>query len=135
MQGTGSIIGGLSTFCALMAGISIAVERVVEMIKGAIPALANAWPKHDAIRGGILQLLAASAGVVIASQMPNQIQSALPAGLGASGLHLAQYVVIGLMASGGSGAWNHALDTLGALKSKQETAASQARAAAPIPAK
>src|SRR5258708_14135772 len=99
MQGTGSIIGGLSTFCALMAGISIAVERVVEMIKGAIPALANAWPKHDAIRGGILQLLAASAGGGICSQMRNQIQSALPAGLGASGLHLAQYVVIGLMAS------------------------------------
>jgi hypothetical protein len=128
MQDTSSIIGSISTFAAMMAGISIAVERVVEMIKGAIPPLASAWPKHDEIRGGILQFIAAAAGTIIASLMPDQIRNSLPASLGV-GLHWAQYVVIGLMASGGSGAWNHALDILGALKSKQETAATANAAA------
>jgi hypothetical protein len=105
-----------------MAGLSIAVERVVEMIKGAIPGLARTWSKHDEMRASILQFTAAAVGALIASQMPEQIKSALPASLGVA-VHWPMYCVIGLMASGGSGAWNHALDILGAIKSKQESSA------------
>jgi hypothetical protein len=125
MADPSSIVGSLSTFAALMAGISIAVERVVEIIKGAVPPLANPWPKYDTVRGGILQLLAAASGTIIASQMPDQIRSATPGGLGAQ-LNWQVYAVIGLLSSGGSGAWNHILDILGALKTKQVALASQA---------
>jgi hypothetical protein len=126
------IIASLSTFAALMAGISVAVERVVEMIKGFIPGLANSWPKHDELRCGTIQLIASAAGMVIAAMMPAQVKSALPAGLN-MGVGYPMYVVIGLMSSGGSGAWNHLLDILGALKEKQETSASQAKAAIAVP--
>jgi hypothetical protein len=124
MADANSLIGSLSTFAALMAGISIAVERVVEIIKGAVPPLSNTWPKYDTVRAGILQLLAAASGAIIASQMPDQIRSATPGGLGAQ-LNWQVCVVIGLLSSGGSGAWNHVLDILGALKTKQMALASQ----------
>jgi len=62
MADASSVLGSVSLFAALMAGISVAVERVVEIIKGAVPRLAKAWPKNDEIRGGILQLIAAAAG-------------------------------------------------------------------------
>jgi hypothetical protein len=122
MADTSSIIGSLSAFTAAMAGLSIAVERVVEIIKGAIPVLARTWPKHDEVRASILQFTAAAVGAIIASQMPDQIKSALPANL-AGDVHWPMYWVIGLMSSGGAGAWNHALDILGAVKSRQEYSA------------
>jgi hypothetical protein len=117
------------TFASLMAGISIAVERVVEMLKGIIPPLANPWPKNDQVRAGILQLLAAAVGAVIVSQMPNQVKAAMPPGLNVS-LNWTTYAVLGLISSGGSAAWNHVLDILGALKKKQETLAGTVAAAA-----
>jgi len=110
-----------------MAGMSIAVERAVEMIKGAVPPLANAWAKNDQVRAGILQLIAAALGAGIASQMPDQVRNAMPPGL-AGPLHWPTYAVLGLIASGGSGAWNHVLDILAAVKTKQETLASLVQA-------
>ncbi|HEY6305551.1 MAG TPA: hypothetical protein VI488_03710 [Candidatus Angelobacter sp.] len=141
MADTSSLIGSLSTFAALMAGISIAVERVVEIIKGAVPPLSNTWPKYDNVRAGILQLMAAATGAIIASQMPDQIKNSMPSGLGGQ-LSWQVYVVLGLMVSGGSGAWNHVLDILAAVKTKQAALASQssmgfaptASAAAPMAA-
>jgi hypothetical protein len=122
MQETSSILGGLTTIVAMLAGISVAVERVVEVIKSAIPPLAKPWAKNDGYRAAIVQVIAAAAGAIIASQLPAQVRASLPFGLGAD-LNWTGYVVIGFMASGGSGAWNHVLDILSALKSKQETAA------------
>jgi hypothetical protein len=122
MQDTSSILAGLSTLAAMLAGISVAVERVVEVIKGAVPPLATPWAKNDRFRAAIVQTIAAAVGAVIASQIPEQVRSSLPFGLG-SGMGWTGYALIGLMASGGSGAWNHVLDILAALKSKQETAA------------
>jgi hypothetical protein len=103
-----------------MVGICFAVERAVEIIKGAIPQLSSDWGKYDQIRAAILQLLAAAVGAAIVSQMPDQVRSAMPPGL-AVPLHWPTYAVLGLMTSGGAGAWNHALDILAALKEKQET--------------
>jgi len=129
MTDVNSLLGSVMTFASLMAGISIAVERVVEMIKGAIPPLANPWAKNDQVRAGILQLLAAALGALIASLMPNQVKAAMPPGLNVS-LNWSTYAVLGLIASGGSAAWNHILDILGALKKKQETLASTVQAPA-----
>ena len=103
MTDINSLLGSMLTFASLMAGISIAVERAVEMIKGAVPPLANAWAKNDQMRAGIVQLIAAALGAGIASQMPDQVRNAMPPGL-AGPLHWPTYAALGLMASGGSGA-------------------------------
>ena len=130
MLDANSIAGNLTTFAAMMAGISVAVERVVEVAKNAIPRLANPWPKDDKVRVAILQLLAALAGAVIASQMPNQVKSALPGALGAQ-LSWQVYAVLGLTASGGAAGWNNLLDILGAFKTQQETSAAAPQSGSP----
>jgi hypothetical protein len=118
MTDANSLFGTLMTFASLMAGISIAVERVVEMIKGAIPALNNPWKTNDQVRAAIVQLIAAAVGAVIAALMPAQVKAALPQGINAS-LTWSMYAVLGLIASGGSGAWNHILDILAAIKTQK----------------
>jgi len=127
MTDTNSLLGSLMTFASLMAGISIAVERVVEMIKGAIPPLASPWKKNDQLRAAIVQLIAASVGAVIASMLPNQVKAALPSGMSAS-LTWSTYAVLGLIASGGSGAWNQVLAILTAVKTQKTNLANLVQA-------
>lgn len=105
----------ISTLVALLAAISVAVERVVELIKGSIPALASTWQKAEAIRRALIQLLAVVAGAAIASQMPTQLASAT-----GSQPDWKVDALIGLLASGGSGLWNHALDIVRATKVTKE---------------
>lgn len=124
MQDTNSILAGLSTLAAMLAGISVAVERVVAVIKGAVPPLTKTWPKYDEFRAALLKLIAAVAGAVLASQMPQTVRNSLPFGLGGE-LNWVACAVIGLVASGGSGAWTQVLDILSALKQKQQAVAAQ----------
>jgi CHAP domain/Putative peptidoglycan binding domain len=131
MGTVGSLIGGMPAFIALMAGISVAVERIVEMLKGAVPLLATKWAAHDEIRAGILQLIATLCGALMAGQMPEQVKNALPAGWASNDLHWPAYALMGLLSCAGSGAWNHLLDILGAVKTKQEAASIVAEANLP----
>jgi hypothetical protein len=124
----GTMLANLSNFAALMLAISMGVERVVEVVKGAVPVLANAWKKHDEVRCSIIQLLSIVAGTVIASQMPAQINGSLPVQLQGP-VTMKSSILIGLICSGGSSVWNHVIDILGALKVKQETSAKVAQAA------
>jgi hypothetical protein len=112
-----TMLNGVSTFVAFVAGISIAVERLVEVIKGAIPVLANPWSAHESLRRTLLQVLAVVVGAGIASQMQSQLAGAL--GSPASG-GWGMYLMVGVMASGGSGLWNHALDIVRAIKVDKE---------------
>jgi hypothetical protein len=101
----------LSKYISLLAGISVAAERLVEIIKGLIPWLAkeNPDPDTELRRKAMLQALAAIAGIVtvlIASTIPELGLPKSPAAL----------VVLGLLSSGGSGLWNAVLDYLKAIK-------------------
>src|SRR5580693_8871879 len=100
----------LQALLALLVTLSVSVERVVEMLKGIIPKLADKWPTGDNIRCAILQLIAASVGFCIAWQAHIKIDSFpnLP--------DLATWILLGLLSSGGSGVWNHALDIVQAVK-------------------
>ena len=126
----------LTAFFTLMAAMSIATERVVEIIKGIIPSLAatDPDPNKERRRHMILQVLAAVAGMGVAAVGHTQVSTALGGlldtkgdvwsftNLGEMGL---KYGLVGVMASGGSAMWNHALDIVGALKTGQELKAGQ----------
>jgi expansin (peptidoglycan-binding protein) len=92
-----------SIVTALVA-LSIASERLVEMIKSLVPYLNEKQmdPMKEARRKAALQLLAAVAGVVTAFMAQPALDASIPTGwqtpLG--------MVVLGLFASGGSGFWN-----------------------------
>ncbi len=112
----------LTTFLTLMVAISVAVERIVEIIKGIAPPLSKPWSgRWEFFRFAILHILAAVAGASIACAAHDQISTALPMFSFANHVQ-AGYVVIGLMASGGSAMWNHALDIVQAMKIKRVSA-------------
>jgi hypothetical protein len=114
----------LTSVVSLLAALSIASERLVEIIKGLIPSLdqKSTDPKTETQRRAKLQSLALFAGIVTAfiarQAFPDAIH--VPRGL------LSQIFVtvgIGLLASGGSGFWNSILDYVnGAKDLKQKEA-------------
>ena len=109
------VIDKISTFVALMAAISVAVERVVELLKGSIPVLASTWRKAEGLRRALIQLLAVAAGALIAAQMPSQLASAI-----GTQPDWKVDLLVGLIASGGSGLWNYTLDIVRATKVNKE---------------
>ncbi len=123
----------LTAFAGIMVAISMAVERCVEILKGIVPALAtaNPDPKKDGRRAAVLQVLAVIFGTIIAELSTSQVKGVVPVFSSAfEGWErtLGTCVLLGFMASGGSGFWNHVLDLVGALKIQQEQAAEQAQA-------
>jgi drug/metabolite transporter (DMT)-like permease len=118
----------LTKYVSLLAAISIAAERLVEIVKGLCPWLAKPKddPRMELRRKAALQILAAIAGTVTA-YLASQIEdSPVPDSWGA-------FVVLGVMSSGGSGLWNALLGYLKAIKDikqDQVTATRQALAAA-----
>lgn len=122
-----------STFLATMVALSVAVERIVEILKqtlGSLPVfrllfMPRATPAAENLRCACVHLLSATIGGLVA---------------GFSGIDILptphhnrylSYAVAGLLSSGGSAFWNHALDIIQATKvQKEETAkAMTARAA------
>jgi len=97
----------------LVAGVSIAVERVTEILKQMIPGLADerSNPRIENLRRAGVQILACTVGTFIAWQGHLQLASHEGA---------VAYVLIGAMSSGGSAFWNHALDVVRATKLTKE---------------
>jgi undecaprenyl pyrophosphate phosphatase UppP len=115
----------ISNIVSLLAALSVATERLVEIIKGAIPWLNN-QNKNSTIeswRQVALHVLAAVSGFVSAWMAGSTVSGVIPA----SWNHLGGYIVIGLLVSGGSGFWNSILSYAKASKDIQEgkTPASQ----------
>ncbi len=111
----------MSSALTLVLAVSVAVERVTEILKQMFPGLATelANETSENRRRAALQLLAAAVGTVIA--WFGGLQLGTHAGPSA-------WVLIGLMSSGGSAFWNHALDALRAMKVTQEATAAAAQA-------
>lgn len=127
----------LSTLCGEMAALSVAVERVVEIFK----QMCGTWPVvkllftpqtsrgRENVRCGCIYLLSGTIGAVVAANTP--IASQL---LPNTNKYFAD-VISGLLASGGSSFWNHALDFIQAAKvAKEQTAVAlvSANVAAPV---
>lgn len=115
----------IQAIVGLLLAVSIASERLVEIVKGVVPWLNEA--KDDPIlegrRKSALQILAVTAGVLtafLASPILAKSLSGIPD-------HGFAVLLIGLLASGGSAFWNAILSYLLQVKNlkKQEVKASQ----------
>jgi hypothetical protein len=112
----------ISTSITMIIAVSLAVERVTEILKQMVPWLATELTDEgkERRRRAALQLLAAAIGTLIA--FVGNLKLGSQTGPGTD-------VLVGLMASGGSGFWNHALDAVRALKINTEAAATEKQAA------
>ena len=111
----------LSAVVGLLAALSVASERLVEIIKGIFPSLDQTKTDagQESRRKLTLHGLAILAGIATAfassSAFPDAVKNLLPQGL--TGIqHWTGTVVLGFLASGGSGFWNSILDYVNKLK-------------------
>jgi hypothetical protein len=120
----------LTSFIALILAVSIAAERMVEVVKGWFPSLwlfkANADPVQEARRSAWIQCLAGMCGVIIAAAAKIDVFADIQVRSGWNPQsHVALYraaswSITGILASGGSAFWNHTLDLIKAAKVQQE---------------
>lgn len=96
----------LTTVISLLVALSIASERLVDIIKGVIPWLnqPRVRPADEGWRKAALQLLAVFAGITTAWLS----SAAIPKGVGIPD-DWTGTLALGLLASGGSGFWNSIL--------------------------
>lgn len=94
----------LASFVALLAALSVASERLVEIVKGTVPWLNEQRrdTKQEGRRMATLQALAVIAGIVTAVLARPALKELLPDPWDKPTTFLA----LGLLTSGGSGFWN-----------------------------
>lgn len=118
----------LTNFVTLLLALSIASERLVEIIKNAIPWLnhKNSDPKREGWRKSILQGMALVAGILTAwlagPALGDQVAGVWKTTPG--------LLALGLLTSGGSGMWNSLLSYLLNLKNFKAAQAKQLEQAA-----
>jgi len=100
-------IGKLAAIVSVLVALSVASERLVEIIKGLVSFLnqENSDKTKEGWRRATLQALAVVAGIVTALLAQPAIKGVVP-GLSE---HWTGIVALGLLASGGSGFWNAVL--------------------------
>lgn len=105
----------LSDLIAYIVALSIASERLVEIVKGVIPFFSRKGEDESAEswRRVALQLLAVAAGMLTAHIAMPAVSELVPA----AWQTLPGIVALGLLASGGSSLWNSVLDYASAVKS------------------
>lgn len=96
-------VDDLSMIVAVLIALSVASERLVEIIKGWIPPLNKTYddPGQEGMKRAVLQIMAVISGISTAWLAQPAIQAALPNF--ESSWH---FLALGLLASGGSGFWN-----------------------------
>ena len=115
----------LTNMAGVILALSVAVERVIEILKGWIPWLgeSSAKPKVEAAREGLIHALAAVVGAISAWLCGiNPITQLVPNAPNTHWHRAFDYVIAGLLSSFGSAFWNHLLDILAAIKEGKEAA-------------
>lgn len=94
----------------LLISLSIASERLVEIVKGFIPFLTthNPDPKKEGVRKAVIQVLGVVSGIVTALLAWPAVTAIVPSQWNTFPCVFA----LGLLASGGSGFWNVILNYL-----------------------
>lgn len=112
----------LTATVTLILALSVASERLVEIVKGVVPWLDKEWDEYESFRRALLQVLAVVAGVLTASLSAPY----LPATLSDPSTGGISLVGLGLLASGGSGFWNSVLTYMSSLKNLKKAEATSA---------
>jgi O-antigen/teichoic acid export membrane protein len=109
----------LTAVVGLLVALSVASERLVEIIKGLIPFLnkENPYPDKERIRRVALQCLAVAAGIATAFLARPTIPVDL---IPANTTDVWPVIALGLLASGGSGFWNSVLTYVTSVKDLKE---------------
>ena len=107
-----SIIDPLTEFVAVLAALSMASERLVEILKGLVPSLnlENPDPRKEGMRKAAIQFLAVAAGIATAALAYPAVADVFKEPSAGT------IFALGLLASGGSGFWNGILTYLKNLK-------------------
>jgi len=118
----------ISSILAVLGVLSLSVERVVEMIKNLIPFLSNKYEGEENVakerfRRFGLQFLAALIGFIVALVAQEQIDYVLFKGEGTIGCW--GCVILGFLASGGSGFWNQSLGIVEEIKKAKKLESSK----------
>lgn len=115
----------LNKLLAILAALSVATERITEVIK-TMPLLSK-WfadekeePHREELRKLSIHLLAIAIGALLASQLPKV--DGLPSD------HWYIFLIYGAMASGGSGVWNSALDIVREFNKQKQLVTDQMKA-------
>ncbi len=121
---------------AVLAALSVASERLVEIVKGFLPALqkppegAPPGRLREPLRRALVHLLTVVSGMVVAllaaPAIPEEVLRTPRDPLG--------IVAIGLLTSGGSGFWNSILGYLEGVKGLRREVAELGAAAGKLPA-
>ena len=119
----------LESIVGVLLALSIASERLTEIIKGFVSWLDKPItddPKHEGIRRSCVQILAVVCGLITAFLARNYIPAEV-----AEPADVWSILGLGLLASGGSGLWNSILTYVTKLKDVKKAealfAAKQAR--------
>jgi hypothetical protein len=120
----------LASIVGLLIALSVASERLVEIVKGAIPPLngKSKVPWKEGVRRTVLQVLAVVAGIITAFLARPTIPTEVLPATGDSAIF-----ALGLLASGGSGFWNSVLTYVLKAKDIKEVEAIAARKAENLP--
>jgi hypothetical protein len=123
----------ISTLLGLLAGLSVATERITEIIKG-FP-LFSKWlttPKQDTrqeeLRKAVIQIIAITVGTWLATLVKAQLATALHF-QNANAVPIPVCFLVGAMTSGGSALWNSALDITRQINQQKQALTAQMQAA------
>lgn len=108
----------MTQFLAYVAALSLATERIAEMLKGTIPLLGREIQQNataEGFRRAGVQLIA----VLIGSGFALLSKEIITETFKLQG-DVATYLMFGAMASGGSGFWNSLLDISREIKKQRE---------------
>jgi len=108
----------LVTVVALLVALSVASERLVEIVKGMIPSLnqENTDPTKEGWRKATLQFLGVGSGILSAILAGPAVKETV----GDAWNTMPVLLALGLLASGGSGFWNAILTYIKLVKDIKE---------------
>jgi len=104
----------ITSLLSFFAALSVATERITEIIKG-LPGLSNWFAATDKtgtteeFRKVSVQIVAVLAGTLVSYVVREPVAKQLNIS-DASQISFSWYLILGAVASGGSGIWNSALD-------------------------
>ena len=110
------MLTNLSSFVSVLLALSIASERLVELVKGFIPPLTTPLPDPQAERRRqlLIHLMSVVAAGVVVCLCDGQIESALK--IDAEKFGWPQHALFTILVSGGSSFWNSIATWLLSLK-------------------